>query len=197
MKHLIKISATILATLLVTALFACRSAAPPVAVSNRPSSVNGIPTTNMPLPPAKSISDMSWTKQDGYEMKMSELRGKAVILDFWATYCKPCLEEIPHLKQLQQKYGVENLQVVGLHVGGDEDRPKVPEFVDRLKIDYMLGVPEPALSSFIFAGTEGEIPQTAVFDRNGEMVSKFVGFGPEIKAQLDKAVDAAVNTKIK
>lgn len=197
MKHPSSILLLVIATLSGAASLACRSAAPPVAVSNRPSSVNGVPTTEAPLPPAKSMSDMSWTKFDGYEMKMGEFRGKAVVLDFWATYCKPCLEEIPHLKQLQEKYGAENLQIVGLHVGGDEDRPKVPEFVDKLKIDYMLGIPEPALTSFMFAGTQGEIPQTAVFDRNGEMVKKFIGFDPEIKSQLDRAVDAAVNTKIK
>lgn len=175
----------------------CRSAAPPVAVANRPSSVNGIPTTDAPLPPAKSLSEMSWTKSDGYEIKMGDLRGKAVVLDFWATYCKPCLEEIPHLKELQKKYGVDSLQIVGLHVGGEEDRPKVPDFVEKLKIDYMLGTPESALTGFIFAGTKGEIPQTAVFDRNGELVRKFIGFDPEVKSQLDRAVDAAVNTKIK
>ena len=44
--------------------------------------------------------------------------GKAVILDFWATFCPPCIEEIPHLNSLQAKYGIENLQIVGLNVGG-------------------------------------------------------------------------------
>lgn len=171
---------------------ACSRAAAPVSVADRPSIINGQPVIGVPLPPAKSIGEMSWTKFDGYEQKMSELRGKAVILDFWATYCKPCLEGIPHLIQLQRQYGKENLVVIGLHVGGDEDRVKVPDFVKQLSIDYTLGVPEEELTRFIFAN-DSAIPQTAVFDRQGNMVRKFVGFDDEIKKLLDVAVEQAVN----
>ena len=175
---------------------ACSKAAPPVAVSDKPSVINGQPVVGVPLPPAKSISDMSWTKFDGFEQKMGELRGKAVILDFWATYCKPCLEGIPHLIKLQKQYGKENLEIVGLHVGGDEDRVKVPEFVQRLGIDYTLGVPEDELTRFIFAN-DTAIPQTAIFDRQGNMVRKFVGFDDTIKNDLDAAVEKAVNQSSK
>jgi thiol-disulfide isomerase/thioredoxin len=114
-----------------------------------------------------------------------------VILDFWATYCPPCIEEIPHLKQLQEKYGKENLVIIGMHVGGDEDKPKVPEFVEKLAIDYTLAEPEKALTNYIF-GTDSAIPQTAVFDRNGKLVRKIVGFSDNIKVQLDEAVAKAV-----
>ncbi|HKP69974.1 MAG TPA: TlpA disulfide reductase family protein, partial [Pyrinomonadaceae bacterium] len=106
-------------------------------------------------------------------------------------YCPPCIEEIPHLMELQAKYGQENLVVVGLHVGGDEDRPKVPAFVERLKITYPLAYPEDALSSFVF-GNDTAIPQTAVFDRKGKLVTKIAGFSPAIKLQLDEAVATAV-----
>lgn len=93
--------------------------------------------------------------------------------------------------ELQSKYGAENLVVVGLHVGGDEDQPKVPEFVKRLKISYPLGYPEEALTSYIF-GQESAIPQTAVFDRDGKLVKKIIGFSPAIKKDLDNTVDVAV-----
>ena len=134
---------------------------------------------------------MHWTTFDGQVQKLKDHQGKAVILDFWATYCPPCIEEIPHLMELQDKHGSENLVVVGLHVGGDEDRPKVPAFVERLKITYPLAYPEDALSSFIF-GSDTAIPQTAIFDRKGRLVKKIAGFDPSIKVQLDEAVSAAV-----
>ena len=169
----------------------CRKAAAPVTISNSPTSVNGIPMSSAPLPPSKPIPQMSWTKFDGFEQNVGDLKGKAIILDFWATYCPPCLEEIPHLKELQAKHGKENLEIIGLHVGGDEDRPKVPAFVEKLGIDYTLGVPEDALVSFIFGG-ESAIPQTAIFDRNGKLIQKFVGFNDEIRAKLDAAVAEAV-----
>jgi thiol-disulfide isomerase/thioredoxin len=170
----------------------CSRAAAPVGMSDKPTEINGQPVIGASLPPAKSIGEMSWTKFDGFEQKMGELRGKAVILDFWATYCKPCLEAIPHLIALQKQYGKENLEIIGLHVGGDEDRVKVPSFVKSLDIDYTLGVPEPELTRFIFAN-DSAIPQTAVFDRQGNMVRKFVGYNDTIKDELDAAVERAVN----
>ncbi len=167
---------------------ACRPAAEPVSIGNQPVSINDVP---QPGVPSKPVEQMSWTAFDGQKMKLKDLQGKAVILDFWATYCKPCLEEIPHLNELQAKYGAENLTVVGLHIGGEEDRPKVPEFVQRLKIAYSLGYPEDALTSFIF-GRQTAIPQTAVFDRKGQLVRKIVGFDEKIKGDLDSAVEQAV-----
>lgn len=170
---------------------ACRPAAAPVSVSNRPLSANDLAQTNLPLPPSKPFPEMSWTDFGGATTKLKELKGKVVILDFWATNCPPCIEEIPHLSGLQNKYGADNLQVVGLHVGDEEDRLKVPAFAERLKIDYPLAQPEDALNKFIFA--EGsEIPQTAVFDREGRLVRKFVGFDLKTKNDLDKAVEQAI-----
>ena len=180
---------------------ACRPAAAPVSISNKPVAINDVPTADAPVkPPSKPIEEMSWTKFDGATNadlslnKLKDMQGKAVILDFWATYCPPCLEEIPHLKALQKKYGRENLEIVGLHVGGEEDRPKVPAFVEKLKIDYTLATPEEELSRFIF-GKESAIPQTAIFDRSGKLVAKIVGFDPSIQKELDAAVEQAVNAK--
>lgn len=137
---------------------------------------------------------MSWTGTDGAKQKLKDLQGKVVILDFWATFCPPCIEEIPHLNSLQAKYGVENLQIVGLNVGGDEDLPKIPEFVTRLKIAYPVAFPEDELSRFIFAERD-DIPQTAVFDRNGRMIKKIIGFGPAIQKELDAAVEQAIKSE--
>ena len=139
----------------------------------------------------KPVPEMSWTDFEGNLKKLKDFQGKVVILDFWATYCPPCIEEIPHLKELQAKYGTDNLLVVGLHVGGTEDEPKVAEFVERLKITYPLGYPEEYLTSYIF-GQDTAIPQTAIFDRKGRLIKKIVGFDPKIKIELDEIVEKAV-----
>lgn len=171
----------------------CRPAAAPVSVSNKPVSINEVPTSNQPLPPTKPVAEMSWTKFDNTPQKLKDLQGKVVILDFWATYCPPCIEEIPHLKQLQAKYGRENLEIIGLHVGGEEDRPKVPAFVEKLKIDYPIATPEDELVRLIFDG-ETAIPQTAIFDKNGRLTAKIIGFDARVKKVLDEAVEKAVNS---
>lgn len=179
---------------------ACRPAAAPVSISNKPVSVNDIPISNQPIQPTKPIEEMTWaaldgaTNQEGAVSRLKDFQGKVVILDFWATYCPPCIEEIPHLKALQAKYGKENLEIIGMHVGGEEDRPRVPAFVQKLKIDYTLAIPEDELTRFIF-GDRTDIPQTAIFDRQGKLVRKIIGFDPQIKKDLDAAVEQAVNSK--
>src|SRR5687767_7363296 len=169
----------------------CRPAAAPVSVGNKPVSVNGVRAIDAQAQPLKPVPEMSWTGFEGNVQKVKDLKGKVVILDFWATYCKPCIEEIPHLMELQAKYGADNLHIVGLHVGGEEDKPKVPEFVERLRITYPLAYPEDALTAYIF-GQQTAIPQTAIFDRNGKMVKKITGFDKTIKVDLDQAVAAAM-----
>ena len=174
-------------------MFACRPAAAPVSVGTKPVSVNGVPAKDAQARPMKPVTEMSWTNFDGKIQKVKDLEGKVVLLDFWATYCPPCIEEIPHLMELQAKYGSE-LQIIGLHVGGDEDKPKVPEFVERLKITYPLATPEDALTAYVF-GQQTAIPQTAVFDRSGKLVKKITGFDATIKIELDQAVDEAISNR--
>lgn len=137
---------------------------------------------------------MGWTNDAGGTQKLGDLQGKAVILDFWATNCPPCVAEIPHLMALQTKYGAENLAVIGLHVGDPEDKAKVPEFLRVHGVTYPIGFPDKELVRYIFA-TRDDIPQTAIFDRNGTLVSKTIGFGPGPQQDLDAAVDQAVRTQ--
>ena len=171
---------------------ACTPAAAPVAIGNKPISVNGVKTKDAPDAPSRPLTEMSWTSFDGSVSKLKDHRGKAVVLDFWATNCPPCIEEIPHLIELKARYG-DDLELIGLHVGDDEDREKVPAFVEKLKITYPLAYPDDALTNYIFE-TQSAIPQTAVFDRNGVLIRKIVGFGPLVKADLDEAVKRAVET---
>lgn len=169
----------------------CTPSATPVSVGDRPIAINDVP---QPGVPSKPTEQMTWTLDEGGKQRLGDLQGKAVILDFWATYCAPCIEAIPHLNELQAKYGNDDLVVVGLNVGGEEDKPKVPEFAERLQISYILAEPEDALTSYIF-GRQTAIPQTAIFDRNGKLVRKIVGFSDRIKVQLDEAVEEAVNSQ--
>lgn len=179
-------------TFLLLVITGCRPAAAPVSVSEKPVSINERRTTNAPLPPTKPFVEMSWTNSQDRVQKLGDLAGKAVILDFWATYCEPCKREIPHLNSLIAKHGKENLVVVGLNVGGEEDRPKIADFIATTKIDYEIAWPEDALTNFIFS-ERSDIPQTAIFDRKGRMVKKIVGFNEQIQKELDAAVEQALS----
>jgi thiol-disulfide isomerase/thioredoxin len=184
----------LIVTLMILAChIACTPAAAPVAIGNKPISVNGVRSKDAPSGPALPMAEMSWTSFDGNVSKLKDLKGKAVLMDFWATNCPPCIEEIPHLLALKEKYG-DDLVIIGMHVGDDEDRQNVPAFVDRLKITYSLAYPDDALTRYVFEN-ESAIPQTAVIDRNGVMIKKIVGFNDKIRTELDAAVEKAVQSK--
>ena len=169
---------------------ACRPAAEPISISDTPISRNRMPRTNFPMPPSKPVEQLGWKLIDsGDEEKLGDFEGKVLVLDFWATYCPPCIEEIPHLKELQAKYGDRGFQVIGLHVGGDEDKPRVPAFVERLEIDYPLAYPEDELT-YSLLGNDNRIPQTLVFDREGKLVKQFVSYDETIKKGLDETIAA-------
>ena len=185
-----RVAAAFLISISISLNLACTPAAAPVAIGNKPVSVNGVRTDEAREGSSVALAEMSWAGFDGGVTKLKDLNGKAVVLDFWATNCPPCVEEIPHLLELKSRYG-DDLAIVGLHVGDNEDRAKVPAFVEKLKITYPLAYPDTALTNFIFQSNSG-IPQTAVFDRNGQMVRKIVGFNAQIKSDLDRAVERAV-----
>lgn len=179
----------LIATLL--GISGCRSSAPPVTIGNKPVSVNDVKQPDSDPVPLSPNAKLSWSGFDGSIQKIGDYKGKVLVLDFWATYCGPCLEEIPHLKEVQAKYGTEALSIVGLHVGGPDDRPKVPNFVKNLDITYSLGNPDAELEEQILGG-DSRIPQTIVFGKDGNMVKRLVGFDENVKRDLDEAVKAAI-----
>lgn len=160
------------------------------------------PRTNLPMPPVGAGRGVSsgaeprggWTQLDGRRVSLEDLRGQVVVLDFWATYCPPCREEIPHLVRLQKQFGPKGFKVIGLNVGGDEDRPKVPDFVRQYGIQYQLADPD-AETVRLFLAENDAIPQTFVLDRRGRLVRHFVGYDPEVAAELDRAVADALAEK--
>jgi thiol-disulfide isomerase/thioredoxin len=168
------------------------------------------PQTALPMPPVATAHESSssttapngvavanvstWTTLDGRRAKGADFEGKVLVLDFWATYCPPCRDEVPHLIALQRRYGAQGLHIVGLNVGGAEDRPKVPDFIEEFGIQYALGYPDPQMSELFFADNSA-IPQTYVYDRKGRLAKRFVGFDANISAELERVVQAALEEK--
>jgi thiol-disulfide isomerase/thioredoxin len=133
----------------------------------------------------------SFTLLDDSKAKVTDYLGKVLILDFWATYCPPCLEETPHLQALHQKYAPQGLEVVGLNVGGPDDRELIPEFMQKFGVSYKNGIPEQEMTGFYMQGDD-RIPQTFLFDRNGKLLKHFVGFNDSIKAEMETTIQKAL-----
>lgn len=114
-------------------------------------------------------------------------RGKVVVLNFWATWCAPCREEMPMLNQYADRYGAAPLAVVGVAI---DDKVAVRNFVQQFNIRYpvLLG-DSSALNVMRAAGNQvGGLPFTLVLDKRGEIVARLTGKLSE--AQLDAAVRA-------
>jgi cytochrome c biogenesis protein CcmG/thiol:disulfide interchange protein DsbE len=183
-----------IAVLIFSAIFfaACAPSSAPriVTQGNTTPAANTTTPTTTTQKPAADFTKLGWELQSGATQKMADYRGKVLVLDFWATYCPPCLEEIPDLQKLQNDNKAQGLIVIGLNVGGPDDEPKIPAFVKKLHIKYDLGFPEDDLVDALLRGTA--IPQTFVFGRDGKLVNNFTGYGPAIKEGMEKTVQEAL-----
>ncbi len=115
--------------------------------------------------------DFSLTDVSGHPVHLSDYRGKVVILDFWATWCEPCKQEIPHFIDLESKYSAQGLQILGISM--DDSEPPVRDFQKQFKINYPLVVGSAKLADQ-YGGILG-LPITFVIDRNGQIVARHIG----------------------
>lgn len=119
---------------------------------------------------------------DGKTVKSSDLTGKVVVLDFWATWCGPCRMEIPGFIELQKKYADKGLVVIGVSLDQD-GASAVKPFVEKMGINYSIVLGDETIVS-AFGGIEG-IPTTFIIDRAGNIVRKHVGYAPKAEFEAD------------
>ncbi len=115
--------------------------------------------------------DFTLTQLDGKPLQLSSLRGKVVLLDFWATWCDPCREEIPHFVELQQKYGTQGLQIIGVSM--DDSIAPVRPFAEKFKINYPV-VMGNAQTGELYGGVLG-LPIAFMIGRDGRIYGKHIG----------------------
>ncbi len=121
--------------------------------------------------PAWQLKDV-----DGATVSSDQFKGKVVVLDFWATWCPPCREEIPGYIDLQRKYGKDGLAIVGVSL--DRDGPAVVKrFMAAQKMNYQVVMGDDAIVD-AFGGVEA-IPTTFIIDRSGMIRYRKVGAMPK------------------
>ncbi|HYL92583.1 MAG TPA: TlpA disulfide reductase family protein [Alphaproteobacteria bacterium] len=112
----------------------------------------------------------------GKTLKLSDLRGKAVVVNFWATYCGPCKIEMPWLVDLQKKYGPEGLQIVGIDAE-DASEKSVSEFAHQMGVNYPIVIATEKVAD-AYGGVDG-LPTTFFVDRSGKVVDHVLGLVSE------------------
>jgi thiol-disulfide isomerase/thioredoxin len=112
----------------------------------------------------------------GKTMQLSSLKGKAVIVNFWATWCEPCKIEMPWLVELQKKYGPQGLQIVGVAVDDSEDKT-ISDFAHKMGVNYPVVVGTEKVADQ-YGGVEG-LPTNFFLDRSGKVVDRVLGLVSE------------------
>lgn len=119
--------------------------------------------------PAKSA--LAFKNEKGVVVRLADLKGKVVFINFWATWCPPCIEEMPSIQTLYNKFK-DNNHVVFLLVDVDNNIEKASKFLRERKLDIPLNVPNSEIPTSFLAGA---IPTTVILDKSGNIDVRMEG----------------------
>ena len=140
--------------------------------------------------------EFSLTDLNGSKLQLSSYQGKVVLLDFWATWCDPCRDEIPQFVELQKELGPRGLQIIGISM--DDEAQPAREFYTQYKMNYPVAMGDANIGN-LYGGILG-VPVAFMIGRDGRIYAKHVGatsaqtFADEAAALLEKRNGAATST---
>jgi thiol-disulfide isomerase/thioredoxin len=171
------------------------ASAPPAGAANADADEDeGIPENPLQgqMAPAFTLKDTA-----GHKVSLADYKGKAVIVDFWATWCAPCKIEIPWLEQFHNEYAGQGLEILG--VSEDDldlddkakllqEKKDIADKAAQMKINYPVLIDDAEVST-PYGGIDG-LPTTFFIDRSGKVVASTVGLAPRdtIEADIKKAL---------
>jgi len=127
---------------------------------------------------AKRVPDPTFKTLEGQSHKLSALRGQIVVVNFWATWCGPCQEELPRLSQIAESYSGKPVNFVFISIDDPKDRSKIPSTLAKLHVNFVtwIGADTDTLDSF---GLGNIVPGTIVLDDTGSPVARVMGEAKE------------------
>ncbi len=123
---------------------------------------------------AKKVPSLALEDTAGHSQKLSELRGQIVVLSFWATWCAPCLEELPRLSKLSEEFAGRKVRFVAVSIDDAKDRAKIEPYLlkQNIHLDVWVGGNADMLGHF---GLGDIVPGTLILDEQGEVVTRIMG----------------------
>jgi peroxiredoxin len=138
--------------------------------------------------------DVPLAKLDGTSLKLSDYKGKVVVLDFWATNCLPCVKWVPQLAKFYDRYRDRGLEIVGLTSDEKSDQKVVEDFIKKWGLNYTVAYGNTWVSRAFLKGFEDEtgappIPQLFVISRDGRVVEHHIGYNSDNDVEtIEKAI---------
>jgi thiol-disulfide isomerase/thioredoxin len=134
--------------------------------------------------------DFALQSLDGKTTHLSDFRGKAVLLNFWATWCGPCKIEMPWFVDLQKEYGSQGLQIVGVAMD-DASKEDIAKFAKDMGVNYPILIGKESVGDEY--GGVPALPESFLIARDGKIVDKIIGLRG--KAEIEDAVKKALETR--
>jgi peroxiredoxin len=128
--------------------------------------------------------------QDGRKVSLAEYKGKAVLINFWATWCVPCKLEMPWFVDLHKQYGEQGFEILGVDEDEAKDRSQIGKFAKKIGVNYPILIGDDAVSK-AYGGVE-VLPTSFYVGRDGKVVEEAAGLisRDEIEANIKKALAA-------
>ena len=133
------------------------------------------------------LPDASMPDLNNKTVKLSELRQRGpLVLDFWATWCMPCIKAMPELEKLHQKYKDRGLQVIGINEDASRNQAKVKPFVEKLKVTFPILLDRD--NAYMDKLKVQALPTTLLVAPDGEIVWRHSGFSPKTMKELEAKI---------
>jgi thiol-disulfide isomerase/thioredoxin len=130
---------------------------------------------------------------DANTYKLEDKKGKVVLVNLWATWCGPCIAEMPDLIEMQEKYKDKDFEILGLNAD-DETPEEIKAFAEKHKLNYQLGYAHNKLRAEMLKITRlAGIPQSILINREGQLTGVFTGGGKSVVNKMKEAVEKTVN----
>lgn len=153
-------------------------------------------TAYPPLP--TGLAESEFELLDGTKFKVSDKKGKVLLLNIWGTWCGPCRAEMPDLIKMQDKYGPQGFEIIGLNIGdgsgGPESNEQIKKFAADMKLNYTLARSPNAATLEFYKVTKAQVvPQTILVDREGRLRGVFVGGGQRIIDSIGTTLEKTIS----
>ena len=139
-------------------------------------------------PSIKAFFANSWQTPEGKPANSDDWRGKILVVNFWASWCPPCVEEMPTLDKIAQEYASKNVLIVGI---GIDSPSNIREFLEKTPVSYpiVIGGLEGSNLAKQMGNSQGALPYTVIVNQNGKAV--FTKLGKISEEELKKAINSA------